>query len=425
MALLILLLLVLDHQGYCLGDQKNETRLSGHLSTQLKSIDPSPSSILQTSSNGELIPPQDKRADLVISTTPEYGKSTSNSSNGNKHAATPSQRTTSPIPKIIVTTIKSRNEPRTTENTPSSKLPMQPEAKSKTLHSDPIAPSTIPSSSQKPASLATTDNDKNHGTESIPRQTIFPRTNVTRVTEAHTNRSAEHSSEEESSVEIEPPTSTSAKSPEELATSTPAKTSTEEEISTTEETSTLTFIETAEWYYSETNETTTENTNEDIFFQTTDVSSTDHTATDWTTDQKIEGSTAKGPSISNGLVSSETQPIPGVSLPLTKLILRLSKPGVFEKGKSVFEDDPSTVTTACPPGDVGLPCRRAEARRTADECSGGNCEVCRSCNNMAAIDWPHCCRENFRCCSELALACQQCDQPTLQVFCTKHFKRCF
>nr|CAD7262649.1 unnamed protein product [Timema shepardi] len=53
---------------------------------------------------------------------------------------------------------------------------------------------------------------------------------------------------------------------------------------------------------------------------------------------------------------------------LAKFVLTLSKPGAFKKTHPVFGDDIMQNVTSCPPGEDGLECRRAEARRRADDC---------------------------------------------------------
>nr|CAD7404368.1 unnamed protein product [Timema poppensis] len=53
---------------------------------------------------------------------------------------------------------------------------------------------------------------------------------------------------------------------------------------------------------------------------------------------------------------------------LAKFVLTLSRPGAFKKAHPVFGDEIMQDVTSCPPGEDGLECRRAEARRRADDC---------------------------------------------------------
>nr|CAD7195132.1 unnamed protein product [Timema douglasi] len=53
---------------------------------------------------------------------------------------------------------------------------------------------------------------------------------------------------------------------------------------------------------------------------------------------------------------------------LAKFVLTLSRPGAFKKTHPVFGDEIMQDVTSCPPGEDGLECRRAEARRRADDC---------------------------------------------------------
>ncbi|XP_021930712.1 uncharacterized protein LOC110835115 isoform X2 [Zootermopsis nevadensis] len=94
---------------------------------------------------------------------------------------------------------------------------------------------------------------------------------------------------------------------------------------------------------------------------------------------------------------------------------------------SVFggEFDAPPDVTSCPLSKEGLACRQAEARRIIDNCPGGDCEGCDSCDENRARTWPHCCQYKSLCCSELAKACQICKVTSLQTFCKKYFKRCF
>ncbi|XP_063226997.1 uncharacterized protein LOC134533405 [Bacillus rossius redtenbacheri] len=115
---------------------------------------------------------------------------------------------------------------------------------------------------------------------------------------------------------------------------------------------------------------------------------------------------------------------PAESSSLAKFVLTLSRPGAFNKTHPVFEDEAEQAVTSCPPGEDGLACRRAEARRLAD-CPSGDCEVCRSCDKQHSAEWPKCCQHNSMCCYQLAAACQECNQHDLTNFCNKHFKRCF
>ncbi|KDR13809.1 uncharacterized protein LOC110835115 isoform X3 [Zootermopsis nevadensis] len=112
---------------------------------------------------------------------------------------------------------------------------------------------------------------------------------------------------------------------------------------------------------------------------------------------------------------------------LAKLVFTLSRPGAFNKTHSVFggEFDAPPDVTSCPLSKEGLACRQAEARRIIDNCPGGDCEGCDSCDENRARTWPHCCQYKSLCCSELAKACQICKVTSLQTFCKKYFKRCF
>nr|CAD7591999.1 unnamed protein product [Timema genevievae] len=56
---------------------------------------------------------------------------------------------------------------------------------------------------------------------------------------------------------------------------------------------------------------------------------------------------------------------------LAKFVLTLSRPGAFKKTHPVFGDEIMQNVTSCPPGEDGLECRRAEARRRADDCPAG------------------------------------------------------
>ncbi|XP_069672161.1 uncharacterized protein [Periplaneta americana] len=123
----------------------------------------------------------------------------------------------------------------------------------------------------------------------------------------------------------------------------------------------------------------------------------------------------------------EQDNVPAESSQLAKFVLALSRPGAFNKTHSVFggELDPPPDVTSCPLGEEGLACRQAEARRVIDNCPGGDCEGCDTCDEIRASAWPNCCQHNSLCCSELARACQSCKVAALQTFCNKHFKRCF
>nr|CAD7445899.1 unnamed protein product [Timema bartmani] len=58
---------------------------------------------------------------------------------------------------------------------------------------------------------------------------------------------------------------------------------------------------------------------------------------------------------------------------LAKFVLTLSRPGAFKKTHPVFGDEIMQNVTSCPPGEDGLECRRAEARRRADDCPAVYC----------------------------------------------------
>ncbi|XP_059474800.1 uncharacterized protein LOC132196276 [Neocloeon triangulifer] len=113
---------------------------------------------------------------------------------------------------------------------------------------------------------------------------------------------------------------------------------------------------------------------------------------------------------------------------LSKFVAALSKPGAFAKEvKLLLGDELMQEKSNCPSGEEGLECRRQEARNGADTClnSGGDCSECEKCNELSATEWLSCCETHFRCCGDVALACQKCDQPQLLPFCMKRFKKCF
>ncbi|KAH0560670.1 uncharacterized protein LOC123264559 [Cotesia glomerata] len=106
---------------------------------------------------------------------------------------------------------------------------------------------------------------------------------------------------------------------------------------------------------------------------------------------------------------------------LEKLVKLFTEPGAFKRvGEILGENSIESVT--CANGDEGLDCRRAEARRSVD-CPDGDC-YCYNCSLAGPELWASCCRESSKCCSYLAAACRNCDQPSLFSFCSKHFKKC-
>ncbi|XP_046999911.1 uncharacterized protein LOC124615814 [Schistocerca americana] len=110
---------------------------------------------------------------------------------------------------------------------------------------------------------------------------------------------------------------------------------------------------------------------------------------------------------------------------LAKFVLMFSRPGAFNQSAPAF-GLPLETSTSCPPGEEGLECRRAEARRLADTCpGGGDCKTCAGCEEANASDWPRCCQHGGYCCYELVAACNSCNITVLQPFCSKHLKRCF
>ncbi|XP_067002728.2 uncharacterized protein [Anabrus simplex] len=114
---------------------------------------------------------------------------------------------------------------------------------------------------------------------------------------------------------------------------------------------------------------------------------------------------------------------PAASSSLAKFVLMFSRPGAFNKTHSIFGEELVSEVTSCPPGESGLLCRQREAQRVVDDCPGGDCGSCLTCEEVS--EWPRCCQHNSLCCSNLALACQACNTTELQTFCNKHFKRCF
>ncbi|XP_015119599.1 uncharacterized protein LOC107042881 [Diachasma alloeum] len=109
---------------------------------------------------------------------------------------------------------------------------------------------------------------------------------------------------------------------------------------------------------------------------------------------------------------------------LEKLVKLFARPGAFNRVDEILGENSidEGITTACPKGEEGLDCRRAEARRSVD-CPSGDC-YCYSCAIAGPEMWASCCRESSKCCSHLAAACRNCDHPTLIPFCSKHFKKC-
>ncbi|XP_033222920.1 uncharacterized protein LOC117176751 [Belonocnema kinseyi] len=121
-------------------------------------------------------------------------------------------------------------------------------------------------------------------------------------------------------------------------------------------------------------------------------------------------------------VENVTTDYPQIDNALAKLVKMFSKPGAFKRIDTIFEENLLETSTTCPQGDEGLECRRAEARRSVD-CPGGDC-FCHNCSAAGPELWSSCCRGSSRCCSHLAAACRNCDQPTLYQFCAKNFKKC-
>ncbi|CAB3375309.1 Hypothetical predicted protein [Cloeon dipterum] len=116
------------------------------------------------------------------------------------------------------------------------------------------------------------------------------------------------------------------------------------------------------------------------------------------------------------------------SSPLSKFVAALSKPGAFAKeAKNLLGEEMMKDSSKCPTGEDGLECRRQEARSGADSChhTGGDCTECQNCGGKGPTEWLSCCETHFRCCADVALACQRCDQPQLLPFCMKRFKKCF
>ncbi|XP_057331885.1 uncharacterized protein LOC130671813 [Microplitis mediator] len=107
---------------------------------------------------------------------------------------------------------------------------------------------------------------------------------------------------------------------------------------------------------------------------------------------------------------------------LEKLVKLFTEPGAFKRVGEIFGENSIDETVSCAKGDEGLDCRRAEARRSVD-CPDGDC-YCYNCSVAGPELWPSCCRESSKCCSYLAAACRNCDQPSLFSFCSKHFKKC-
>ncbi|XP_011313600.1 uncharacterized protein [Fopius arisanus] len=108
---------------------------------------------------------------------------------------------------------------------------------------------------------------------------------------------------------------------------------------------------------------------------------------------------------------------------LEKLVKLFARPGAFSRVDEILgENSIDEGITACPKGEEGLDCRRAEARRSV-ECPSGDC-YCYSCAIAGPDMWASCCRESSKCCSHLAAACRNCDHPTLIPFCSKYFKKC-
>ncbi|XP_046398296.1 mucin-5AC-like [Ischnura elegans] len=377
MAVWLLLLLALNIQGHSLGDQRNETNISGNLTTQLTSRHTTSSAVLQATTSN---PPKETPKSLVYSSTTIPSTSTSIMKTENKITTTAPQTTTGSIPKTTATPINSSVETTAKED---RNLPNFTHHREKKVTS-PLPVLRISSTNSTTSRIPT-------GSTNIPRVTIEITTIQNNIDDSKQSSSkTEYENTEGTTTEnIRTHTNTPEGDPidGEWSTTTETESDWELETSTSEESSTM------EEGITESTDAVTENTDVDDF-STTDLPE-DLTTTDSSLESTNEDSYEE--------ISS----------------LRTTQ----DLGKT--QNHASQRTAPCPPGRAGLACRRAEARRTADECSGGNCEKCRSCNNTAASDWPHCCRKNFRCCSELALACQQCDQPTLREFCTMHFKRCF